>query len=162
MREAVARGWSRDAIIRRFGTAWSMARRSVRRDLEAVHKEMAADYTDDQRHVFRAQALERLEEVFRRALDKGDYSPAVRALDTMARIQGVYAPTEHRVDLGGQVAVNQSMTSAERRARVKELLDRGGVRIVPAADDAIEVVQGATEAGPANGANGHGGNGTAA
>ena len=144
-------------IVRKLAEKHGVSERTIYKDIERVNIE--AVKFDVQDRPYRKSKMRRtLNQFYTRAMARRAFGPALQALDRLCKLDGLYEP--EKVELEGKIAVHVSvakMTTAQRRARIHELLklrrEQVDGRRAPAFIEAES-----REATKTNGANG--GNGT--
>jgi hypothetical protein len=164
-------------IVNETAKKYEVSTRQVWTDLQKVFARMEEE--GKLRRPMRQQQLVRsLELIYQKAMaqtdeeggSRPDFRAALGALGEIAKVAGLYAPdevkVEHSGDLHQEVEVKlKSMTSADRRKRLEDLLAKAGAKLIPIASEKKLIAPPRREAGeldPDKPGNGHSGNGASA
>ena len=111
------------ATVEKFGCS----HRTAERDVGRVYAKWAED-EPDMRAARRERMCGELDDLYQRALDKNDLASAIKVQDRRAKLWGIDAPIESKVDLTARVGLDgaaaaqvKEMLPAERLKRIAEL-----------------------------------------
>lgn len=141
-------------IVRQVAHKFGCSEKTVWSDLKFVDDEARWNARRDNGRQ-RLLEIQKLEALYRRAFADNDWKACANIRATLAKIHGVFAPTQ--IEASGKVGVEVSgvvslagMKSGDKRVRLAELLGKAA---------AVHAAKLAAGARPTNGANGSNGNG---
>jgi len=107
---------------------WNVCRKSAENYIARIYKKWREEEKED-RPLKKRRALERRRQVFVLAINKGDYSGANKALDTLERMEGVAVDVKLQIENTGNVSHEHTHEAGESlRDALREVMSDPGKR----------------------------------